>query len=226
MITPPPTPAYTGLTPALSCAVLATLGPATQHPPRTPETRYISPDPIPGQSAHPTARLTRALNLATALATAIARQPPQLVAILAYTGTDAKSVAWQIESSAILRLSIISHDWPLIEVPPRRLRRFTTGSPDAGPAELLHALEHTYALTFRSYHEAVAYGLAHLARCLATDGDGYTYDQRMTCDPLMAQLEDPPHTPPAAPRAHAGRCSTPNTPAPQHGHSSPTGTST
>ena len=91
---------------------------------------------------------------------------PELVALLAADGAATR----QVELAAHLRHRIYNQGWPLVEIPRTLATAFIAGRGALDEEALRPLIAAVYGHRCRRPWEALAYALAHAARCLSRPG--------------------------------------------------------
>ncbi len=91
---------------------------------------------------------------------------PELVALLAADGAATR----QVELAAHLRHRIYNQGWPLVEIPRTLATAFIAGRGALDEEALRPLIAAVYGHRCRQPWEALAYALAHAARCLSRPG--------------------------------------------------------
>jgi len=142
--------------------------------------------------AHPYERLDRYVGLCSAIVESLFEFAPLTIALEGYSFHSRNGRAHQAgEFGGLLRyyLRYNLEGCPLYEVPPAVLKRFATGRGNAGKAQVVAAVVKRWGIEVRSDDEADALALAHIARCLRGDPDGYTVTMRAALASLGAPAE-------------------------------------
>ncbi len=113
---------------------------------------------------------------------------PELVALLAADGATA--AAHQVELAAHLRHRIYNQGWPLVEIPRTLATAFIAGRGALEEEALRSLLAALYGHRCRRPWEALAYALAHAARCLSRP-DAYPAYQVQKLEALRFKILDP-----------------------------------
>ena len=112
-------------------------------------------------------RIERYLDLTDAIARAARAADPVLIAIEGYSfGSKGRGIIDRAEFGGILRWRLGSIA-PLVEVAPTVVKRWATGSGNAGKAEVVSKLANRYRVHFTTSDEFDAFALALIALCYA-----------------------------------------------------------
>lgn len=112
-------------------------------------------------------RMDRYKKLSDSVWGIIAQQNPELILIEGYSyNSRGSSVVTIAEFGGYLRNVILQYGSPVVEVPPKTLKKFITGKGNASKIEVTSKLSAKYQMVFSTDNHADAFGLAQLGRCV------------------------------------------------------------
>lgn len=117
--------------------------------------------PTYGAENHP----RRLYQLARLLDAVLRRQPPNVAVIEGYSLAGARGVASSrlCEAGGIARLALVAHQIPMVEIPPKLLKKWACGNGNADKELMVSAARVRLAYQGTSHDEADALFLRHAA---------------------------------------------------------------
>ncbi|MHB9144710.1 MAG: crossover junction endodeoxyribonuclease RuvC [Symbiobacteriia bacterium] len=123
--------------------------------------------------------LDRLIELREAVSTIATRFRPTSIVIEGYAFGASQAHAHELgELGGVIRVDLYENGFRPVDVPPARLKKFTTGKGNAKKELMLLAVHQRWHVAFGTSDEADAYALARVAQALAGEGPELTAFQR------------------------------------------------